>query len=62
MLPPTILAALVDLSGPQHNVHWGRFLISLANLTVIAVMVVIFVLAIFLPSPGHARRPRKRAP
>ena len=59
MVAATILGALIDLGGLQHSVHWGRFTISVANLTVIAVMLAVFVLAIFLPYPRRARRGRK---
>jgi hypothetical protein len=54
-----LIGALIDLGRTQHDVHWGRFLVSAANLTVVAVMVAVFVLAIFLPYPRRAgRRPR----
>ena len=33
-------------------VGWGDFLIQLGNLIVIAVMIVLFVLALFLPFPA----------
>jgi hypothetical protein len=33
-------------------VHWGAIQISVANLVVVALMVVIFVLALLLPFPG----------
>ena len=59
MLDLSLLGAVIDLNGPQRSVHWGRFLMSLANLTVIAVMVAVFVLAIFLPYPGRRRRSKK---
>ena len=46
-----LLAALVDLDGRPHYLHSGWFLISVANLVVIAAMVAVFVLAIVLPFP-----------
>ena len=46
-----LLAALIDLNGRQHYWHSGWFLISIANLIVIALMIAVFVLAIFLPFP-----------
>ena len=46
-----LLAALIDLNGRPHYLHSGWFLISVANLVVIAAMVVVFVLAIVLPFP-----------
>jgi len=51
------LAALVDLSTPGHYVHWGFVQISVANLVVIAVMLVVFALAVLLPFP-HGRSKR----
>ena len=50
-------AAPVDLNGPGHYLHWGVIQISVANLVVIAVMVLIFVLAVVLPFPkGRGRK------
>jgi hypothetical protein len=46
-----LLAALVNLNGPGHYVHWGFIQISVANLVVIILMVAVFVLAILLPFP-----------
>ena len=48
-LPASVLAAPVDLNHPGHYVHWGVIQISVANLVVIAIMLVIFVLAIIVP-------------
>ena len=41
------------LGGKPHYVHLGWFEISVANLVVIVLMIVVFVLAIVLPFPGH---------
>ncbi|MBK3640538.1 hypothetical protein [Streptomyces sp. MBT33] len=49
------LAAPVDLNGTGHYVHWGVIQLSVANLLVIGVMVVVFVLALLLPFPGSRR-------
>ena len=46
-----LLAALIDLNGRPHYLHSGWFLISVANLVVIAAMVAVFVLAIVVPFP-----------
>ncbi len=46
-----LLAAPVDLNHPGHYVHWGVVQISVANLVVIAVMLLVFVAALFLPFP-----------
>jgi hypothetical protein len=47
-----LTAAPVNLNHPGHYVHWGVIQISVANLLVIALMIVIFVLALLLPFPG----------
>lgn len=44
------------LNGPGKYVHWGVVQISVANLVVIAVMIAVFLLALFLPFPGNRRR------
>jgi hypothetical protein len=50
-------AAPVDLNGPGHYLNWGVIQISVANLVVIGVMVVVFILAIVLPFPkGRGRK------
>ncbi|MGA3354071.1 MAG: hypothetical protein ABSD85_12940 [Acidimicrobiales bacterium] len=51
-----LLAALVHLGGTGKYISWGVVQISLANLIVIAVMIVMFVLAIALPFPKHQAR------
>lgn len=48
---PHVLAALVNLDHPGHYLHWGFIQISVANLLVIIVMAVTFVLALLLPFP-----------
>ncbi len=45
------LGSLVNLNLPGHYLHWSILTISLANLTIIGLMVVIFGLAIILPFP-----------
>ena len=50
-----LVGALVHLDHPAHTVHWGWLLISVANLTVIALMLAIFILAVVLPFPGRRR-------
>ena len=50
-------AAPVDLNGPGHYLHWGVIQISVANLVVVGVMAVVFILAIVLPFPkGRGRK------
>lgn len=55
MPPIGPLAAAVNLNHPGHYVHWGVIQISVANLVVIAIMIVLFVLALVLPFPGRHR-------
>jgi hypothetical protein len=44
-----MLASLIDLNTTGHYLHWGFIQISVANLVVILLMVVVFVLAIVIP-------------
>jgi hypothetical protein len=39
--------------GAGRYVHWGVIQISLTNLTIIAVMVLLFILALVVPFPSH---------
>ncbi|HEY5093039.1 MAG TPA: hypothetical protein VII60_07215 [Acidimicrobiales bacterium] len=50
------LAALLPLDHLGHYLHWHWLLISVANLTVIVLMVVTFIAALLLPFPGRRRR------
>ena len=55
----TVLAGHVpealDLNSPGSYLHWNVFTVSVANLVLIAVMVVIFGAALLLPFPGRRR-------
>jgi hypothetical protein len=51
MIPDLITASAVNLDGPGHYIHLGVIQISVANLVVILLMVVVFILAILLPFP-----------
>ena len=51
-----MLAALVDLSGPGHYIHWGFIQLSVANGIVILTMVVVFALAILVPFRASRRQ------
>ncbi|WP_406499935.1 hypothetical protein OG936_35655 [Streptomyces sp. NBC_00846] len=56
-LPEHVLGAPVDLGGTGYYVHWGVLQISAANLVVIALMLIVFALALLLPFPrGRQRR------
>jgi hypothetical protein len=40
--------------GPGRYIHWGVIQISVTNLSIIAAMVVLFILAVIVPFPsGH---------
>lgn len=51
-----LVGALASLEGKPHYVHHGWFLISVANLVVIALMIVVFLLALFLPFPREREK------
>jgi hypothetical protein len=44
----------VGLDGTGKYLHWGVIQLSLANLVVVAIIVVLFVLAVLLPFPGRS--------
>ena len=44
------------MDQPGTYLHWGVIQISVANLVVIGLMLLVFVLAIFLPFPGGRHR------
>jgi hypothetical protein len=50
-------ASLIDLNSPANYVHWHFFQMSVANVVVIALMILVFVAAILLPFPGRGRQP-----
>lgn len=47
----------VGLNGPGYYIHWGFVQLSLANLVVIALMLIVFMLALIVPFPGRRRDP-----
>ena len=49
-----LAGSVFDLNGPGRYVHWGFIQISVANLVVIGLMVIVFVLAIAVPF-AHGR-------
>jgi hypothetical protein len=56
-----VLAAVFNLNHPAHVVEWHFIQLSVANLIVIALMLVVFALAITLPFPGaHTRAMARR--
>ncbi len=52
-----VISAPVNLNHPGHYLHWGVIQISVANLVVIGIMLLLFVLALVLPFP-KGRDPR----
>ncbi len=52
------VAALINLNGSGHYIHWGFVQISVANLVVIVLMIAVFVLAILLPFPRRKEPPQ----
>jgi hypothetical protein len=42
----------IAAEGAGRYIHWGVIQISLANLTIIAVMVLLFILALVVPFPA----------
>ena len=49
-----MLAAIVDLNHPAHVVHWHFFLMTVSNVVVIVLTLIVFVVAVLAPFPGHA--------
>lgn len=55
-----VLAAVFNLNHRAHVLEWHFIQLSVANLIVIAVMFVVFVLAVTLPFPGARGRAMAR--
>jgi hypothetical protein len=53
-----LIAALVNLNGSGRYIHWGFIQISVANLVVILLMILVFILAILLPFPRRKEHDR----
>jgi hypothetical protein len=51
-----LLAALINLNGSGHYIHWGFIQMSVANFVVILLMIAVFILAIVLPFPRRKGR------
>lgn len=49
-------SSAVDLNHNGHYLHWGVIQISVANLVVIGIMIVLFILALVLPFPRGRER------
>jgi hypothetical protein len=55
-----VLGAIFDLNHPAHTVDWNFIHLSVANVIVIGLMLIVFVLAVLLPFPGAAKRAAAR--
>jgi hypothetical protein len=53
-------AAIFPLNTLGHYIHWHIIQISVANLIVIVLMIITFVVALFAPFPGRKRRKENR--
>ncbi len=63
MKPPVDVASgVINLDQPGTYLHWSIFAVSLANLVLVAVMVVIFGLALILPFPKGRTYPPAAEP
>ncbi len=51
-----VMGAVFNLNHPAHTVDWSFIHLAVANVVVIGLMFVVFVLALVLPFPGAARR------
>ncbi len=56
-----LVAAVFNLNHPAHTVDWEFIHLSVANVVVIGLMLIVFVLAILLPFPGAAGRQDARS-
>jgi hypothetical protein len=54
-----MMASLVNLNHPAHYVHWHFFQMSVANIVVIALMLVVFAAAVAARVPGRRRDERQ---
>jgi hypothetical protein len=55
-----VAGAIFNLNHPAHTVDWHFIHLSVANVAVIGLMLIVFVVAILLPFPGAARRDAAR--
>lgn len=51
-----LFGAVFNLNHAAHTVDWHFIHLSVANLVVICLMLIVFVLAILVPFPGAAKR------
>jgi hypothetical protein len=51
----TLLASVFPMDSQGRYLHWGVIQISVANLVVIVLMLVVFVVALLAPFPGRKK-------
>jgi hypothetical protein len=51
-----VLGAVFNLNHPAHTVDWNFIHLSAANVILIGLMIVVFILALVVPFPGAAKR------
>lgn len=51
-----VLGAVFNLNHPAHTVDWNFIHLSAANVIVIGLMILVFILALVVPFPGAAKR------
>jgi len=53
-------ALSIVAAGPGKYVDWGVIQISVANLTIIGVMILLFILALVVPFPSHDEQGQRK--
>ena len=56
----TLFASLINLNKPGNYIHWGFIQMSYGNVLVIILMVIVFLLAIFIPFKSHKSKEGSR--
>lgn len=51
-----LISGSINLNAPGHYLNWSILQISYSNLLLVGIMVLIFVIALFLPFPGSSER------
>ncbi|MGA2453100.1 MAG: hypothetical protein ABSG93_06225 [Solirubrobacteraceae bacterium] len=51
-----VMGAVFNLNHPAHVVHWHFISLSVSNVVVMALMLIVFAVAITVPFPGALRR------
>ena len=53
-----LIASLINLNGSGRYIHWGFIQMSVANLVLIGLMVLVFIVALVIPYRRHGRGER----